>query len=203
MQFELLERCPSYARCTIGSKGGYSIAKTTPKRHWSPSEGSFRRRLGWLDQGVDSKGEGYLEMRRRLVRYFDRKNCPEPDDLADETLNRVARRLEETDAAVDDSPARYCYVVARFVFLESLRQPRLEALGVDLGDELPLLHVGVEVGVEGVDLARDLAAHLHLHDGLEGPGRGDDGGQGAAPLDTEDNWQIPGEAAVLLAARRT
>ncbi len=27
------------------------------------------------------------------------------------------------------------------------------------------------------------------------------GGQGTAPLDTEDNWQIPGEAAVVLAAR--
>jgi maltooligosyltrehalose trehalohydrolase len=27
------------------------------------------------------------------------------------------------------------------------------------------------------------------------------GGQGTAPLDTDDNWQIPGEAAVLLAAR--
>jgi maltooligosyltrehalose trehalohydrolase len=29
------------------------------------------------------------------------------------------------------------------------------------------------------------------------------GGQGTAPLDTDDNWQIPGEAAVLLAARRS
>jgi hypothetical protein len=34
-------------------------------------------------------------MHHRLVAYFDRKNCSSPADLADETLNRVARRLEE------------------------------------------------------------------------------------------------------------
>jgi len=28
--------------------------------------------LEWLDDGIDSQGEKYLEMRRRLVAYFDR-----------------------------------------------------------------------------------------------------------------------------------
>jgi DNA-directed RNA polymerase specialized sigma24 family protein len=60
-------------------------------------------------------------MRRRLVVYFDRKNCPAPDELADETLNRVARRLEEEGKLESDAPARYCYTVARFVFMEHLR----------------------------------------------------------------------------------
>ena len=77
--------------------------------------------LTWLDEGVDSAGERYLEMRRRLVSYFDRKRCAAPDDLADETLNRVARRLEE-EGAIPDAPPRYCYIVARFVFMEWLRQ---------------------------------------------------------------------------------
>src|SRR5262249_29906325 len=64
----------------------------------------------------------YLEMRRRLVRYFDRRNCKSPDELADETLNRVARRLEEADAVIDGPPGRYCYILAKFVFLEYLRE---------------------------------------------------------------------------------
>jgi hypothetical protein len=42
-----------------------------------------------------SGSQRYLEMRHRLVAYFDRKNCISPADLADETLNHVARRLEE------------------------------------------------------------------------------------------------------------
>jgi DNA-directed RNA polymerase specialized sigma24 family protein len=60
-------------------------------------------------------------MRRRLVAYFDRKNCLGPDELADETLNRVARRLEELGAITGTAPAQYCYVTAKFVFLEYLR----------------------------------------------------------------------------------
>jgi DNA-directed RNA polymerase specialized sigma24 family protein len=77
--------------------------------------------LNWLDGGLDSDGRAYVGMRRRLTDYFRRKNCLIADDLADETLTRVARRLEEEGIALTDTPARYCYIVARFVFLEYLR----------------------------------------------------------------------------------
>ena len=83
--------------------------------------GEFQRFLSWLDEGVDSGGERYVEMRRRLVSYFGRKRCLSPDDLADETLTRVARKLEEQGSITDSPPARYCYIVARFVFLEYVR----------------------------------------------------------------------------------
>lgn len=63
-----------------------------------------------------------MEIRRRLVAYFDRKNCRMPDELADETLNRVARKLEELGELETETPAKYCYVTARFIFLEDLRE---------------------------------------------------------------------------------
>ena len=85
---------------------------------------ALERLLAWLDEGTNSDGLRYLEIRRRLVSYFDRKNCATPDELADETLNRVARRLEEEELIVSETPARYCYIVARFVFLEYLRSLR-------------------------------------------------------------------------------
>ena len=62
-------------------------------------------------------------MRRRLVLYFTRKRCVVADDLADETLHRVTRRLEEQGTITDATPARYCYIVAKFVLLEHLRDP--------------------------------------------------------------------------------
>lgn len=65
-------------------------------------------------------------MRQRLVAYFDRKNCLTPDDLADQTLNRVARRLDEEGVIESDTPAKYCYIVARFVFMEHLRETQKE-----------------------------------------------------------------------------
>ena len=98
------------------------MAKADLKRHWEPSEAAFHRLLSWLDAGTDSQGERYLDIRDRLVHYFARRNGPAPDDLADETLNRVARRLEENGSIDDVVPARYCYIVAKFVLLESLRQ---------------------------------------------------------------------------------
>lgn len=100
------------------------MAKANLKRDWQPDKAAFDRLLAWLDEGTESGGERYLEMRSRLVEYFGRRDCSSPEDLADETLNRVARRLEETGLIDHGVPARYCYIVAKFVFLESLRRPR-------------------------------------------------------------------------------
>jgi DNA-directed RNA polymerase specialized sigma24 family protein len=83
---------------------------------------AFSRLLEWLDDGVDSQGETYLEMRRRLVSYFDRRNRPSADELADETLNRIGKTLEKDGAIATTPPARYCYVVARFILLEDVRR---------------------------------------------------------------------------------
>ncbi len=98
------------------------MKKAESKKDWTLSPGAFNKFLAWLDEGADSAGQNYLEMRNRLVSYFDRKNCLAPDELADETLNRVARRLEEEGAIESDTPAKYCYITAKFVFMESLRQ---------------------------------------------------------------------------------
>jgi DNA-directed RNA polymerase specialized sigma24 family protein len=81
--------------------------------------------LEWLDDGVDSQGETYLEMRRRLALYFDRRNRLSADELADETLTRVGRTLEKDGAIATTPPARYCYVVAKFVLLEDIRRERV------------------------------------------------------------------------------
>jgi hypothetical protein len=86
--------------------------------------------LEWLDDGVGSEGERYLEMRRRLVSYFDRRNRPSADDLAGETLSRIGRTLEK-DGAISITLARYCYLVAKCVVLEDVR---CESLHVALGE---------------------------------------------------------------------
>jgi DNA-directed RNA polymerase specialized sigma24 family protein len=70
-------------------------------------------------------------MRRRLVAYFDRKNCVAPDELADETMNRVAHKLEELGSITGAAPAQYCYITARFVFLEYLRNPARGSASLD------------------------------------------------------------------------
>jgi DNA-directed RNA polymerase specialized sigma24 family protein len=128
-----------------------TVPKSESKRDWALTQSAFRRLLEWLDEGANSDGRRYLDIRMRLVRYFDRKNCLVPDDLADETLNRVARRLEEEGSIETDAPAHYCYIVARFVFMEYLRTPGVEALA---DSELPRRAEG-HLAVSG-DLAEEL-----------------------------------------------
>jgi DNA-directed RNA polymerase specialized sigma24 family protein len=88
------------------------------------SQVAFNRLLEWLDEGVESHGERYVEIRRRLVSYFERRNRPAANELADETCNRIGRTLEQRGEIAVMPPARYCYVVARFVLLEDIRRER-------------------------------------------------------------------------------
>ena len=113
-----------------------SVPEPVRKTDWVLTQPAFRQFLNWLDDGADSDGQRYLEIRRRLVSYFDRKNCPSPDELADETLNRVARRLEEEGTIATDTPVHYCYIVARFVLLESFRD---QGRKKSLDDNLPVM----------------------------------------------------------------
>jgi DNA-directed RNA polymerase specialized sigma24 family protein len=106
-------------------------SKVRPKKDWVMMPWAFHRLLNWLDEGRSTDGQKYLEMRQRLVAYFDRKNCSNPDDLADETLNRIARRLEEEGAIDSETPVKYCYIVARFVFMEYLRRAQKESRTLD------------------------------------------------------------------------
>jgi DNA-directed RNA polymerase specialized sigma24 family protein len=100
--------------------------ETTVSQRGKPSTDSFSRLLKWLDGDMDSHGLKYEEMRRRLISYFDRKDCGSPDDLADETLNRVMKWLEQAGKDYDSEPAKICYNTARFVFHEYLRRPDRE-----------------------------------------------------------------------------
>lgn len=106
------------------------MPESAQKGSWQLSSLAFRQLLRWLDEGKDSEGQSFLDMRGRLVAYFDRKGCSNSDELADETMNRIARRLEEEEGRITtETPAKYCYITARFVFLESLRgQARAQSL---------------------------------------------------------------------------
>lgn len=108
-----------------------SVSKIEPKKSWALTARAFDYLLNWLNEGENSEGDNYLELRRRLIAYFDRKNCFAADELTDETLNRVARRLEEEGKIESEAPAKYCYIVARFVFMEYLRETHKRADAFD------------------------------------------------------------------------
>ena len=107
------------------------MQKVGLKKNWTLNTAAFNKFLAWLDGGVDSEGRNYLEIRERLVSFFDRKNCLNADELADETLNRVARRLEEEGKIESETPAKFCYITAKFVFMEYLRSAEKVSVPID------------------------------------------------------------------------
>src|SRR5512134_1992159 len=86
-----------------------------------PTEETFDRLLASLDADRERAGERYEDLRRTLVRFFEWRGAPFPEDHADETFDRVARRLDE--GITIENLGGYCYNVARLIFLETLKNP--------------------------------------------------------------------------------
>ena len=128
-------------RRTVQEILNYQIGLKTASRQWKATPDSLHRLLHWLDSGVDSQGQKYEEMRQRLVTFFDRKNCAHPDELADETLTRVMKWLDQNQKVLDSEPAKICYNTARFVWHEYLRRPELARAELD---DVPLTQQPVE-----------------------------------------------------------
>ena len=85
------------------------------QRQSQPSLSSFHRLL---------TSPEYERLRGKLIRIFARRGCQFPEDLADETISRVAERVHEIAATYEGDPARYFYGVARNVYLEYMRRPK-------------------------------------------------------------------------------
>jgi DNA-directed RNA polymerase specialized sigma24 family protein len=77
--------------------------------------------LRWLSVDENAAGEEYERLRFRLTTFFATRNCRFPEDLADETINRVI--IKTVEIAVENKLA-FCYGVAKNVFLESLRKEK-------------------------------------------------------------------------------
>ena len=84
----------------------------------------FATFLAWLGPEAERAGEEYELLRSRLGFYFSQRRCRFPEELADETINRVVLKVGE--ARIENKMA-YCYGVAKNVYRESLRGERRRA----------------------------------------------------------------------------
>jgi RNA polymerase sigma factor (sigma-70 family) len=87
----------------------------------SITQENFDRLLNWLDPERSRAGEKYEAIRLRLIKIFVVRGCIDADALADETINRVTRKVEEVSNQYVGDPSNYFYAVARKVYLEYLR----------------------------------------------------------------------------------
>jgi len=85
----------------------------------------------------EQAGLQYESVRRKLMRLFEWRGCPFPEDLTDETINRVARRMAEGIELRSADPYGYFCGVAHLVYKEALRRQARENAALEAGDWPP------------------------------------------------------------------
>ena len=93
--------------------------------------------LAWLDQDRERAGLVYEKIRWRLIRIFAARDCPVPEELADETIDRVARRVSDIATDYAGDKALYFFGVANNVHHEYLKRPALPEGKEKLTDHYP------------------------------------------------------------------
>jgi RNA polymerase sigma factor (sigma-70 family) len=91
----------------VGSSGSHNLTR----------EG-LARLLARLDPDAECAGEKYQNLHRKLVKLFEWRRASCAEDLADETIDRVIRKLDEVDI---HEVSLYAVGVAQNVWRESQR----------------------------------------------------------------------------------
>ena len=103
------------------------------ERHVIPSPSSGRKASGLTPEAFESlllflgptpeeAAKKYEDIRRRLIKIFICRGCTTPEELVDESFDRVARKADDLAPTYEGDPALYVYAVARRVHLEFLKK---------------------------------------------------------------------------------
>jgi DNA-directed RNA polymerase specialized sigma24 family protein len=113
------------------------------RKAWTLTPGAFDKLLAYLDPNRERAGEKYETIRRKLIKFFECRGCGSAEDQADETINRVARRMDEGQQIWASEPAGYFYGVARNVLKEYRGAPEREFIAFECLP--PYAHPGKDV----------------------------------------------------------
>jgi DNA-directed RNA polymerase specialized sigma24 family protein len=97
----------------------HSETSARAKTKWVLTHDAFEKLLNAFSPDRDEAAAQYELMRCKLVRFFEWRGIEAAEEHADETINRVARRIDEGQTI--DNLTSYFYGVARMVFMEALR----------------------------------------------------------------------------------
>lgn len=104
-------------------------SSSSRKKNWKLTREAFDNLLARFDPDRERAGYKYEILRLKLLRFFEWRGCFYPEDHADETMNRVSRKLDEGET-VDDI-TKYAYGVAKLLFLEILKAREKERVALE------------------------------------------------------------------------
>lgn len=97
-------------------------------KDWELSQEAFDALLAWLDSDREQAALKYEKIRSGLIKMFQGRGCVDPEDLADETINRVTSKLKEIEKDFTGDRTRYFFGVANKILMEHLRRKIPQAL---------------------------------------------------------------------------
>ncbi len=100
-----------------------------PDRRWSLTGQALERLLQRLGEEPEAAAREYEAIRPKLVGFFERRGILGSEALADETIDRVARRLD--DGETIEHLKAYFYGVARHLALEWRRRQAQERAAIE------------------------------------------------------------------------
>lgn len=99
------------------------------KVKWSLTPEAFDKLLHCFSPDRDEAGVQYEVARRKVVRFFEWRGIAPAEEYADESLNRVARRIDEGQKI--DKPMAYIFGVARVILKEALKERDRAPIALD------------------------------------------------------------------------
>lgn len=91
-------------------------------KQWIPAQEQLDMLFAWLGSTREEAGATYEHVRQNLINLFVRNNCLDAEDLADQTIDRVIKKLPGLTESYTGDPALYFYGVAKNMLLEWRRQ---------------------------------------------------------------------------------
>ena len=93
------------------------------KKNWEIHPEAFEKLLAWLDEDREKAGQKYEAIRHRLIKVLNYRGSLKAEELADETFDRVARKIDDVAGTYEGNPVFYFLNVANKVYLEHSRKP--------------------------------------------------------------------------------
>lgn len=106
------------------------MSREASEKHEDSS--GFQKLLARLDPDPMRAWEVYDDLRRKLVRFFEHNRCQAAEELAEEALDRVARKLNSAEI---DNVAEFAFGVARTLRMENSRRTSRTSYLEDLSSD--------------------------------------------------------------------
>jgi len=88
------------------------------------TQSEFDQLLEWLSSDREDAARAYERIRSGLIRFFRFRGCGEAESLADETINRITRKLSKLVLNDGIQTSTYFYSFASKIVLEEKRRNR-------------------------------------------------------------------------------